>query len=94
MGQLVIVVPLKPGSRAEARRLIEQGPPLALDETTFTRHEVHLTDHEAVFVFESPTGPTLSLPADDPALHRLAEAWEAIMDGQPRKAETVFAWTR
>ena len=94
MGQLVIVVPLKPGSREEARRLIAQGPPIALDETDFTRHEVHLSDDEAVFVFESPTGPTLSLPAEDPTLHRLAEEWEAIMDGQPRKAETVFAWTR
>lgn len=94
MDQLVIVVPLKPGTREEARRLIDQGPPFALEETDFTRHEVHLTDHEAVFVFEAPTGPTLSFSGEDPELHRLAEAWDAIMDGQPRKAETVFAWTR
>ena len=94
MGQLVIVVPLKPGSRDEARRLVDLGPPFPLDETDLERHEVHLTDDEAVFVFESAAGPTLSLPGEDPTLHRLAEAWEAIMDGQPRKAETVFAWTR
>lgn len=94
MGQLVIVVPLKPGSRDEAHRLLDQGPPFPLEETDLARHEVHLTEHEAVFVFEAPTGPTLKLPGEDPALNRLAEEWEAIMDGSPRKAETVFAWTR
>jgi len=94
MDQLVIVVPLKPGARAEAQKLIDQGPPFDLGETDFTRHEVHLTDREAVFVFESPTSPTLSLSGEDPALHRLADAWAALMDGKPRKAETVFAWTR
>jgi hypothetical protein len=55
---------------------------------------VHLTDREAIFVFEAPEGPTLSFPGEDPALHRLADAWTALMDGQPRKGETVFAWTR
>jgi hypothetical protein len=94
MDQLVIVVPLKPGKRAEALALIEQGPPFTLEETDFARHEVHLTDREAVFVFEAPTGPTLSFSGEDPALHRLADAWTALMDGKPRKAETVFAWTR
>jgi len=94
MDQLVIVVPLKPGARAKARELIEQGPPFMLEETDFARHEVHLTDREVVFVFESPTGPTLSLSGEDPELHRLADDWAALMDGRPRKAETVFAWTR
>jgi hypothetical protein len=92
--QLVIVVPLKPGARAEARKLIEQGPPFTLEETEFARHEVHLTDHEVVFVFEAPTSPRLSFSGEDPELHRLADAWTALMDGQPRKAQTVFAWTR
>ena len=94
MGQLVIVVPLKPGNRDEARRLLDQGPPFPLDETDLERHEVHLTEHEAVFVFEAAEDPTLRLPGNDPSLQRLAEEWEAIMADQPRKAQTVFSWTR
>jgi hypothetical protein len=94
MEQLVIVVPLRPGTRAQALELVRQGPPFPLAETNFARHEVHLTDREAIFVFEAPEGPTLSFPGEDPALHRLADAWTALMDGQPRKGETVFAWTR
>ncbi|HEX2110205.1 MAG TPA: hypothetical protein VHF67_01515 [Gaiellaceae bacterium] len=95
MSRLVIVVPLREGVRDEARRLLEEGPPFALEETRFDRHEVYLTASEAVFVFEAPRDPaTLDLRAEDPALWRAAAAWRRVIRGRPRVAETAFTWRR
>jgi hypothetical protein len=96
MSQLVVVVPLKEGSYEEAKRLLGSGPPLELESSHFVRHEVHLTHNEVVFVFTTAEGEpaTLSVRADDPAFWRAAAAWEPIIDGKPRRAETVFSWSR
>jgi len=96
MGRLVLVLPLKDGAHDDARRLLEQGPPFDLAETHFDRHQVHLTDHEVVFVFESPEGTpaTISVRASDPAFWKAGAAWRPLIDGKPRTAETVFAWER
>ena len=96
MARLVVVVPLKEGAREEARKLLEGGPPFDLEGSRFDHHQVHLTEHEVVFVFESPEGTpaTLSVRASDPALWKAAAAWKPVVDGKPRMAETVFAWDR
>ncbi len=96
MPQLVVVVPLKEGSYEEAKRLLAGGPPMDLSESHFDHHEVHLTTSEAVFVFTTPNDipPTLNVRADDPTFWRAARAWQPLIDGRPRKAETVFSWAR
>jgi hypothetical protein len=54
MNRLVVAVPLREGGYEAARRLLERGPPIDLEATRFDRHEVYLTRHEVVFVFETP----------------------------------------
>ncbi len=96
MTRLVVVVPLEEGAREEARRLVEQGPPLDLEKTRFDHHQVFLTRNEAVFVFEAPDdeAATLDVPAEDPGLWRAAARWQRLMADRPRTAETVFTWDR
>jgi hypothetical protein len=96
MPQLVVVVPLKEGAYEEAKRLLESDSPLDLEGSHFTRHEVHLTRREAIFVFTTPEDEpaTVSIRADDLSFWTAARAWEPLIDGQPRRAETAFKWSR
>ena len=95
MSRLVLVVPLKENTAARARELLAEGPPFELEATQLERHEVYLTDQEAVFVFEAAGDePPLRLLAGNPTLRTSASAWRECMDGRPRKAETAFSWIR
>lgn len=95
MSNLVVVLPLKKDAHERARALLAKGPPFDLERTGFDRHEVFLTDQEVVFVFEAPgSAATLKLPGEDPSLWRVAAAWQPLMAGRPRKAETAYSWAR
>lgn len=95
MGRLVVVVPLKDGASEKARELLAKGPPFDLEATEFDRHEVYLSEREAIFLFETP-GPsaTLKLPGEDPSLWKVAATWQPLMAGKPRKALTAYSWRR
>ena len=95
MSRLVVVAPLRPGSRRQVEELLAEGPPFDLEATRFDSHLVFLTDEEAVFVFEGAgDAPTLHLQAEDPALLLAAEAWREHLAGRPRRASTAFSWSR
>jgi hypothetical protein len=95
MSRLVLVVPLKEGTGERARELLREGPPFEPETTQLERHEIFLTDHEVVFVFETPGDePALELEAENPRLRRAAAAWREIMADRPRKAESAFLWAR
>jgi hypothetical protein len=95
VSNLVVVLPFKEGAHERARALLAEGPPFDLQATGFDRHEVFLTEREVVFVFEAPgSSATLKLPGEDPSLWRVAAAWQPLMVGRPRKAETAYSWTR
>jgi len=95
MSRLVLVVPLKEGGADRARELLAEGPPFELEATELSRHEVYLTDREAVFVFEAAGDtPPLRLQAGNPTLRTAAAAWREVLAGRPRKAETAFSWAR
>lgn len=92
MSRLVVVAPLKPGAEARARELLDEGPPFDLEGSKFDSHEVFVTPHEVVFVFEG--SETLDFEADDPVLARAAHAWAECLDGRPRIARSAFSWDR
>ncbi len=95
MTRLVLVVPLTEGTAERARELLQEGPPFELGSTHMERHDVFLTEREAVFVFETAgDAPALELRAGDPALHEAATAWREVMAGRPRKADVAFTWQR
>jgi hypothetical protein len=95
VSSLAVVVPLRPDMLAEARRLIEQGPPFDLADTPLDSHWIHLTDHEAVFVFDGPGArEVVERVVGEASVWEAATAWRACLAGKPRVAETVFAWRR
>jgi hypothetical protein len=96
MSVLVVVAPLKPGSMDLARKLLDKGPPFALEDSRFDAHEVFLTPNEVVFVFEGDreAGQTLSFDADDPLIGEVARAWAECLLERPRVARSAFSWKR
>ena len=46
-----IVVPLRPGSRTEVEALLRNGPPFDPSRLGLVRHEVFVSEDEAIFVF-------------------------------------------
>ena len=56
--RVVIVVPFKPEYRDAVLGLVEKGPPFDPELMSLERHEVFVTEREAIFLFEGPTGRT------------------------------------
>jgi hypothetical protein len=95
MKRVAVVVPLREGARVTARVLIEQGPPVDLEGTGLDRHEVFLTEREAIFLFEGvePRAAVERL-IGDAAVWRAAVAWRDVLGDKPRIADDVYAWDR
>jgi hypothetical protein len=91
-GQVVVIVPLRKSSLEQARGLIEQGPPFDPESIGLKRHHVFLTEHEAVFVFETADVSHALSRLADPVLWTAADAWRGCLDGEPRVAEHIYAW--
>jgi hypothetical protein len=92
---LVAVLPLKEGARERALALLSDGPPFALEDTQYARHNVFLTAREVVFVFEARGAEAaLHLPGEDPAFWKAADAWSELLAEAPRVAQERFSWTR
>jgi hypothetical protein len=90
-----ILLPLQEGVRAEARALLESGPPFDPAETRLERHEVYLGEREALFVFESPLGVEALEPLlEEAGFWRRAAAWGDLLDGAPRVVEGVYSWSK
>jgi hypothetical protein len=91
---IAVIVPLKPGSRDAVRRLLLRGPPFDPEKLpALERHEVLLTDEEAVFLFESRAGAEALTPfLSAPSFWDKAAAWRDHLARPPRLAEDVYSW--
>jgi hypothetical protein len=91
-----IVVPIKPETRDAVRALLENGPPFDPEKMKgLDRHEVFLTPHEVIFLFDSQLGPDPLEPLlAEPEFWQTAAAWRNHIAGPPRSAEDVYSWTR
>jgi hypothetical protein len=87
--QLVgIVVPLRKRALADAAALIEQGPPFDLEALGIERHEVLLSEREAIFVFEGrQLDETMQRLVRDRSVWQAASGWSRVIAGPPRLAE-------
>ena len=95
MTSLVVVVPLKPGSMGRARELLAAGPPFDLEQSAFSRHAVHMTEQETIFVFERERdSASLALGAEERELWEAASSWKELFAERPRIARLAFAWER
>lgn len=91
-GQVVVIVPLRKGSLVQARTLIAQGPPFDPGSVGLEHHHVFVTEHEAVFVFDTLDVAHAVSQLADPALWTAAQAWHGCLEGEPRVAEHIYAW--
>jgi hypothetical protein len=91
---IAVVVPLKPESHDAVRALLLGGPPFDPEQISgLERHEVLLTDEEAIFLFESrPGGNALTPLLSDPSFWKVAASWRDHLAGPPRLAEEVYSW--
>jgi hypothetical protein len=85
---LRVVVPLKPGCLARARRLLAKGPPLDPASLGLSSHEVYLREEEAVFVFRGSNVRTMiSKAVRHPAIWRAGLAWQRCFAAPPQIVE-------
>ena len=94
MSRAVVVVPLRPGARERAERLLRGGPPFDPEEVGLERHHVFVTDEEAVFVFEADDLEAAERLIGGESFWTAAAAWQEIVAGPPRMAGDVYAWVR
>jgi hypothetical protein len=93
--RVVVVVPLQPGARERVRELLERGPPFDPEAAGLERHQVFLTDQEAVFLFEASAQAALDRLARSIRLRDAAVAWrEFVAADDIRLADVVFSWVR
>jgi hypothetical protein len=90
-----VIVPIEPGTHETARALLAGGPPFDPEAIGLDRHQVFLTTDEVVFLFEPRLGePALEALLAEPELLEAAAAWQDVLAGPPRIAESVYSWTR
>lgn len=89
-----VVVPLKVGALAGVRELVSNGPPFDPATTALTRHQLLLTEQEAIFVFEAQTEEGLALLLAQLDIWAAAVAWRDFVAGPPRLATAAYAWVR
>jgi hypothetical protein len=90
-----LVVPIDPTHYEAVLELVADGPPFDPREVPgLLRHEVFVSPHEAVFVFETDGGvEALESLLEDPTLWRSAAAWDVHTAGPPRLATAGFSWS-
>jgi hypothetical protein len=89
-----LVVPLKEGALERVRELTAGGPPFDPSRTPLTRHQLLLTDEEAIFVFETADERGLDALLAEIDLGAAASAWRDLIAGPPRLAEIAYSWER
>jgi len=89
-----VVVPLRQGAFARVLELVADGPPFDPAETALTRHELLLTEREAIFRFEAASEDGLAQLLGRFDLASAAEAWGELVSGPPRLATPAYAWER
>lgn len=92
---VAVVLPLRRGTAERARELVSAGPPFDLTHAGLERHQVFVTDHEVVFVFDGDHAyDTLARLVRNPRVLRTAAAWRECLAGSPRLAAQSYAWQR
>jgi hypothetical protein len=92
--RIVVVIPLRGGVLDEVRSLVDKGPPFDLDQAGIRQHQVFLTDHEAVFFFDTCQDMSLNALFDDPNVWAAATVWGEFADGPARIGEESFSWSK
>lgn len=94
VSRVVVVVPLRAGAHQLAAAVLEQGPPFDPEQVGLERHQVFLTEREAIFLFEADAADAVDRLVKDTSLWGAAAAWTDLVAGPPRIAEETFSWVQ
>lgn len=90
----LVTVPLRNGSAARARELVAHGPPFDPAAVGLTRHEVFVSNDQALFLLEGPhIEATVERLLHDFAVWRRAVTWRSCLAGRPTLARPAYSWT-
>src|SRR5665647_2213983 len=93
MQSMIVVARLKPGAEAEARELIEQGPPYDMAASGLTHHSVFLSADEVIFLFEGPDAErVVHGMVNDPVASAQFATWAHLIEGTPFFVRREFDW--
>jgi hypothetical protein len=92
--RIVVVIPLREGVQDQVRAVLDSGPPFDLEESGLRRHEVFLTEREALFVFDGAGEDALRSLLADPGVRAAATVWAEFADGPARIGEEAYAWAK
>src|ERR1035437_9699683 len=93
MQTMIVIARLKPGTEAEARALIEQGPPFDSAASGLTHHSVFLTADEVIFLFEGPDAEhVVHSLVNDPVASAQFSVWAPLLKTTPFVARREFDW--
>jgi len=82
---VAVVLPLRRGRLSQARELVARGPPFDPAVLGLRKHEVYLTEAEAIFVFEGRNvRRMIERLTHDPTLWQAGLAWRNCIGGRPR----------
>ena len=90
----LLVLPLVEGAQQRAAELLRHGPPFDPEEIGLGRHQVFVTENEAVFLFESDSPGAAERLLSTSRLWAAAAAWKDLVAGPPRLADNAFSWVR
>lgn len=91
--RVAVVVPLSEGYCDVVRDFLAEGPPFDPEAVGLARHQVFLTEREAIFLFDSPDGaqPLLRI-LEEPDFWGAASAWQRCCDSEPRLGTEAYSW--
>lgn len=89
-----VIVPLREDAVERVRELVAQGPPFDPAAIGLTRHQLLLTEQEAIFIIEAQGDDALAALLGQVDVWAAAAAWQNLIAGRPRLAEAVYAWER
>jgi hypothetical protein len=94
--RVVVRVPIDPAHTERVRALVRRGPPYDLSEVPgLEHHDVYVTDHEAIFLFEgADPGFAVERVMRDARVWRALEAWDDHVTGRPSVVEPDYTWSR
>lgn len=92
--RVVLVLPLVEGANERVAELLRKGPPFDPAEVGLRRHQVFLTESEAIFLFEADSAQAAERLLSGSRVWAAATAWKDLVAGPPRIAEDVYSWAR
>jgi hypothetical protein len=81
MSRAVLVLPLVEGAKKRVAELLRKGPPFDPEEVGLGRHQVFLTESEAVFLFEATSAEAAERLLSSSGVWTAAAAWKDLVAG-------------